>query len=276
YPAFWAHLQRKVASDTATALRELSMVMRLVPRPFLHRRTLSELRTRTSQYPELSVGDLVARVFHDWDNDRGLAVEGGIVFGDGRIDDGATKELALAGVRAGIDDIEVAFGLGSSGSRLSGQALYRAVREAVGAEDDRFVAETMVPRLPPATPGQNWMAGDVQTLWASPMVGAKGTTVGEALVAMLEPGGQFIRQVEGLGQGLAGDHGVFAMPVIGAWLSDKCCHAYHRGFVGPLAHDPKRALLALLEDGHRSPLIQDGTAAGGLNLRRPDVCLRTP
>lgn len=277
YPAFWAHLQRKVASDTATALRELSMVMKLVPRRFLHRRTLCELTTRTSQYPELSVGDLVARVFHDWDNDHGLAVEGGgVVFGDGRLDDGATKELALAGVRAGIDDIEVAFGLGSSGSRLSGQALYRAVREAVGAQDDRFVTETMVPRLPPATAGQNWMAGDVETLWASPMVGATGTTVGEALVAMLEPGGQFIRQVEGLGQGLAGDHGVFAVPVIGAWLSDKCCHAYHRGFVEPLAHDPKPVLLALLEDGHRSPLIQDGTAAGGLNFRRPDVCLRTP
>lgn len=277
YPAFWAHLQRKVASDTATALRELSMVMKLVPRRILHRRTLSELTTRTSQYPELSVGDLVARVFHDWDNDHGLAVEGGgVVFGDGRIDDGATKELALASVRAGIDDIEVAFGFGSSGSLLSGQALYRAVREAVGAEDDRFVAETMVPRLPPATAGQNWMAGDVETLWASPMVGATGTTVGEALVAMLEPDGQFIRQVEGLGQGLAGDHGVFAVPVIGAWLSDKCCHAYHRGFVEPLTHDPKHVVLALLEDGHRSPMAQDGTAAGGLNFRHQDVCLRTP
>lgn len=277
YPAFWAHLQRKVASETATALRELSVVMRLLPRQFLHRRTLSELTTRTSQYPELSVGDLVARVFHDWDNDHGLAVEGGgVVFGDGRLDDGATKELALAGVRAGIDDIEVAFGLGSSGSRLSRQALYQSVREAVGAQDDRFLAETMMPQLPPATPGQNWMAGDVETLWASPMVGATGTTVGEALVAMLEPGGQFIRQVEGLGQGLAGDHGVFAMPVIGTWLSDKCCHAYHRGFVEPLAHDPKPVVLALLEDGHRTPMIQDGTAAGALNFRRPDVCLRTP
>jgi hypothetical protein len=262
YPTFWAHLQRKVASDTATALRELSVVMRLVPRRFLHRRTLSELMTRTSQYPELSVGDLVARVFHDWDNDHGLAVEGrGIVFGDGRIDDGATKELALAGVRAGIDDIEVAFRLGTSGSRLSGPGLYRAVREVTGVDGDRFLAETRVPRLSPGIPGQNWLAGDVETLWSSPIVGASGTTVGEALVAMLEPDGQFIRQVEGLGQGLAGDHGVFAVPLLGPWLSDKCCHAYHRGFVEPLAHDPEPAVLALLEDGHRSP-IQEGTAAG--------------
>ena len=262
YPTFWAHLQRKVASDTATALRELSPVMRLVPRRFLHRRTLSELTNRTSQYPELSLGDLVARVFHDWDNDHGLAVDGGIVFGDGRLDDGATKELALAGVRAGIDDIEVAFRLGSTGSCLSGQALYRTVRDATGANDDRFLAETMVPRLSPATPAQNWLADDVETLWGSPIVGATGTTVGEALVAMLEPGGQFIRQVEGLGQGLAGDHGVFAVPVIGAWLSDTCCHAYHRGFVEPLAHDPKPVVLALLEDDRRLPTPQQGAAAG--------------
>ncbi|MGH9152163.1 MAG: hypothetical protein ACRD03_07170 [Acidimicrobiales bacterium] len=263
YPAFWAHLQRKVAADTATALRDLSAVMRLVPRRVLQRRTLSELTIRTCRYPELSVGDLVARVFHDWDNDRGLTVEGGgVVFGDGRIDDGATKKLALAGVRAGLDDIEAAFALGSSGRRLRGQALYRAVRRATGANGDRFLAETAVPRLSPANPVQNWLAPDVETLWTSPVVGATGTTVGEALVTMLEPDGQFIRQVEGLGQGLAGDHGVFALPVVGAWLSGKCCRAYHRGFVEPLAHDPRAVVWALLEDGPRSPMMRGGAAAG--------------
>jgi hypothetical protein len=62
--------------------------------------------------------------------------------------------------------------------------------------------------------------------------------VGEALVAMLEPDGQFIRQLEGLGQGLAGEHGVFAVPILGGWLSEKCCQAYHDGFLQPLANDP--------------------------------------
>lgn len=247
YPAFWEHLQRKVASDTATALRDLSLLMKLLPHRFLHRRTLSELTTRTSQYPELSLGDLVARAFHDWDNAHGLVVEGGgVVFGDGHINEGVTTDLALAGVRAGTDDIEVAFTLGASGSRLSGETLYRSVREATGARRDRFLAETRVPRLSSANPGLNWQAADVESLWVSPMAGATGTTVGESLVAMLEPGGQFIRQVEGLGQGLAGDHGVFAVPILGAWLADKSCHAYHRGFVEPLAHDPKQAILALL------------------------------
>ncbi|MGH9164402.1 MAG: hypothetical protein ACRDZW_02670 [Acidimicrobiales bacterium] len=270
YPAFWEQLQRKVASDTATALRELSLLMRLLPQGFLHRRTLSELTTRTSQYPELSVGDLVARVFHDWDNAHGLAVDGGgIVFGDGRVDDGATRDLALAGVRAGNDDIEVAFGLGASGSRLRGDALYRSVREATGADGGRFVAESKVPRLSPANPGQNWLAADVEGLWTSPVVGATGSTVGEALVAMLEPGGEFIRQVDGLGQGLSGDSGVFALPVLGAWLSDRCCHAYHRGFVEPLAHDPKRAILALLPGAQASPrLVPQEEREGDLEAER--------
>lgn len=248
YPSFWEHLQRKVASDTAAALRELSASMRLLPRRFLFHRTLSELTTRTSSYPELSTGDLVARAFHDWDNSHGLEVDGGgVIFGDGHLDEGATRALALAGVQAGIDDVEVAFGLGASGSGLRGAALYARVRQATGAAGDAFLAEERVPRLSAANPGQNWRASDVETLWESPMVGATGTTVGSALIAMLEPGEQFIRQVEALGQGLAGGHGVFAVPLLGSWLSKKCCQAYHGGFVEPLSRDPQRVILTLVE-----------------------------
>lgn len=259
YPAFWENLQRRVSADTATQLRELNLALRLIPRRYLQRRSLSELTTRTSQYPELSLGDLVARAFHDWDNTHGLAVEeGGIIFGDGHIDEGVTRDLALAGVRAGIDDIEVAFALGAAGSRLRGEALYATVREATGAVDGRFVAEAKVPQLLPSNPAQNWLAPDAESLWASPMVGSHGTTVGEALVEMLEPGGQFIRQVDGLGQGLTGNHGVFAVPMLGSWLSDKCGHAFHCGFVEPLAHDPQPIVLALAGG--------DGTCSGEAEL----------
>jgi hypothetical protein len=76
YPSFWEHLQRRVASDTAKALRELSRLMSLVPAGYLYRRTLSELTTRTSKYPVLSMGDLVARAFHDWDNAHGWRSRG--------------------------------------------------------------------------------------------------------------------------------------------------------------------------------------------------------
>ncbi|MDQ3979534.1 MAG: hypothetical protein M3314_08290, partial [Actinomycetota bacterium] len=254
YPSFWEHLQRKVASDTAGALRELSGLLRLLPHRFVYHRTLSELTARTSQYPELSVGDLVARAFHDWDNTRGLALDGrGVVFGDGHVSEGVTMDLALGAVRAGIDDVEVAFELGVAGRKLSAEALYARVREATGAGVDAFLPEERVPRLSGENPGQNWWARDVESLWESPMVGGTGTTVGEALVAMLAPGEQFIRQVESLGEGLAGGHGVFGVPVLGNWLTKKCCQAYHDGFVQPLAQDPERVLLGLVHSPPASP-----------------------
>lgn len=255
YPGFWMHLQRRVASDTAAALRELSRVMRLLPARLVYERTLAELTKRTTQYPELSLGDLVARCFHDWDNTHGLDVDGGgVVFGDGRVDEGDTTALALAGARAGVDDVESAFELGRSGRPLGGEPLYAAVREATAGGGRAFLAETKVPRPSESNPRQNWRANDVQSLWASPMVGEHGTTVGDALVAMLEPDRQFIRQVESLGQGLAGGHGVFALPALGPWLTRRCCEAYRHGFVEPLAHEPKPVLLALVHDGWARPV----------------------
>jgi hypothetical protein len=268
YPSFWEQLQRRVASDTATALRELNRVIRVVPAGFLYHRTLSELTTRTGRYPELSLGDLVARAFHDWDNIHGLVVDGGgVIFGDGHVDKGVTTDLALAGVRAGIDDVEVAFGLGASGSALSGEGLYKTVREATGTGGEAFLAETRIPRLSPANPGQNWEANDAETLWESPMVGSTGTTVGEVLVAMLEPGGLFMRQLDSLGQGLSGEHGVFALPVLGGWLSEKCRQAFHDGFIESLAHDPQRVILALVQGTGGCACDEPGSPLGRPALR---------
>ena len=247
YPGFWDALQRRVASDTASALRELSAAVRLLPAGYLHRRTLSELTARTGAYPELSVGDLVARCFHDWDNAHGLQVEGGgTVFGDGSIGEGETTDLAIAAVRAGNDDIEVAFRLGASGSTSQGEALYQDVRRATGARGPAFLPETMVPRVTASNPPLNWQAPDVESLWETPIAGDRGRTVGEALVEMLQPDGQFIRQLESLGEGLAGSRGAFGAPVVGPWLSRRCCQAFHQGFVEPLARDPAPVLLELV------------------------------
>jgi hypothetical protein len=253
YPGFWAALQRRVASDTAAALREVSTAMWLLPPAYLHRRTQSELAARTSAYPELSVGDLVARCFHDWDNAHGLRVEGGeVVFGDGSIERGRTTDLAVAAARSGTDDIEVAYRLGAAGSQLQGGALYEEVRRATGAGGTAFVAETKIPTISDGNPPQNWQAPDASSLWETPIVGDRGTTVGEALVEMLEPDGQFIRQLDSLGEGLAGSHGPFGMPVVGPWLSRRCCQAFHRGFVEPLAREPAPVLMGLVKGAEPS------------------------
>jgi hypothetical protein len=236
YPEFWEQLQRRVAADTAATLRKVSTVLRLLPAEYLRRRTHAELVTRTSGYPELSLGDLIARCLHDWDNAHGLVVEGGaVLFGDGQIGEGATTDLVLAAVRAGQDDVELAYELGASGRRR------QAVDEAAGT----FRAETMIPRPSADNPPQNWQAPDVETLWETPIVGAGGPTVGQALTGMLDPDGQFIRQLDSLGEGLAGTRGVLGMPVVGPWLTQKCCHAFHEGFVAPLAQDPAPVIVSL-------------------------------
>ena len=63
YPSFWQNLQGRVAADTAAMLRELAWPLRLVPRRFLRDSTIAALRMRTRRYPELSVGDFLARCF---------------------------------------------------------------------------------------------------------------------------------------------------------------------------------------------------------------------
>lgn len=250
HPEFWDELQRRVAAQTAAALRELSWPLRLLPAGFVHDATLSALQRRTSRYPPLSMGDFLARLFHDWDNVHGLALEGGgIVFGDGHVHEGDTCRLALCASRAGIDDVQVAFELGAADSRLTGEPLYDAVRAATGAHGRAFVAESQIPRVASRNPGQNWRAPDVQTLWEIPIVGGSGTTVGEALTEMMDPGGYFIRQLDRLGQGLVEPHGLLAVPLLGNWLARKGACAYHRGFVAPLAAQPRKTILSVIDAG---------------------------
>jgi hypothetical protein len=247
YPSFWESLQHRVAADTASTLRQLAWALRRLPAGFLHNSTLAALRRRTSRYPQLSLGDFLARLFHDWDNSHGLMIDtGGVVFGDGHVHQGATRQLALAAVRAGIDDVEAAFELGAAGSRLTGEPLYRAVRAATGAPADRFLVETKIPRPSAANPRQNWRAADIETLWDTPIVGSSETTVGEALADMMQPDGYFIRQLDCLGQGLVEAYGLLAVPVLGNWLAHKGCQAYHRGFVDALARQPRQVILSVV------------------------------
>lgn len=167
------------------------------------------------------------------------------MFGDGHVHEGATRRLALAASRAGIDDVEAAFDLSAAAGPLTGEPLYAAVRAVTGA-GDRFLAESRIPRVATSNPPQNWRATDVQTLWKTPIVGSSGTTVGEALTEMMRPDGYFIRQVDRLGQSLVEPHGLLTVPLLGGWLARKGALAYHRGFVAPLAAQPRQTILSVI------------------------------
>ncbi len=248
YPRFWESLRHKIAADTAAALREVAGPLRLMPRHVLYDRTLAAVRLTTQGYPPISLGDLLGRVFHDWENDHGLVLEdGGMLYGDGHLDQGVGRRLAVAAVRAGNDDIEVAFGLGVSGSRLRGEPLYRTVREATGAGGPAFVAETHIPRPSRDNPPLNWRAADIDDLWSSPIAGSSGTTVGQAVSDVLEPGGEVARRLDCLGHGVVEAFDVVRVPVLRGWLNRKACQAYHQGFVDGLSRDPRRSLAAVVE-----------------------------
>ena len=245
HPAFWDGLRRRVASGTAEALRDLARPMRLLPASTLHRRTLDAVEARTAGYPRISLGDLLAKVFHDWDNAHGLVLEDGSrIFGDGCLDQGVTRDLALAAMRPGIDDVEVAFALGASDAVRDGAALYEAVRQATGAPDGRFLAETRLPRLAADNPPQNWRAGDVESLWDAPVTGSSGTTVGQAVAEALEIGQELPRRLDCLGHDVAAFVSLPPVPGLRRWVARKACQAYHRGFVEALAADPRATVLA--------------------------------
>jgi hypothetical protein len=249
YPRFWQNLQRKVAADTVTALRELVRPARILPDGFLYDRVHAAVKARTSGFPPITLGDLLARVFHDWDNSHGLTLQGGgVLFGDGLFEQGVGKELAVAAVRAGIDDVEVAYRLGLSGSHLRGEALYRTVRSSTGAPHDAYRAETQIPTLSAGNPPQNWRAMDAEALWSSPIVGITGTTVGMAVEETLRLGAEVSRRLDCLGPGVFEVPGFLGVPAVRRWAARKACQAYHHGFIQGLAQDPRAAVLAVVNN----------------------------
>ena len=94
------------------------------------------------RYPPVTFGGLLARMFHDWDNSHGLILQGRWK--------PLRRQPPRGGRRRGIDDIEIAYRLGASGSRLHGQALYRTVRSATGAANNAFKPSSG------DNPPQNW------------------------------------------------------------------------------------------------------------------------
>ena len=83
---------------------------------------------------------------------------GGKVFGDDHLDDpdpeNKTRKLAEAAVKAGIVDIEKACDIGKSGTELTDDKLYAAVRAGSSLPAGQYVAESMMPKPDPSTPGR--------------------------------------------------------------------------------------------------------------------------
>jgi hypothetical protein len=209
YPLFWYNLRQKIALDTAIQINaqdtNVSTIVTSVQA--IYEKIIAQVQALVKHLPKVTLGDLLGKLFHDFDNEMGLNIGGSqMVFGDSNLDKtsplpnttNVTRALAVGAMRAGIQDIREAFSIGQTGIVLANQALYDGVRSATGAPAGAYVAETRLPKPDPSNAAQNWRAPSFETVWTQPMVGTAGPTVGDQITAGLQPGKGIRQQLDDL------------------------------------------------------------------------------
>jgi hypothetical protein len=242
YPLFWYNLLHKIGLDTATAMNAQSAaITNVLSVAFLYQRIMGDINTMAASLPPITLGDMVARVFHDWDNEHGVDVGGGrTVFGDNQLDNpspsNATRGLAQAAMRAGITDVRQAYTLGAAGgTAVDRPALFAAVRSGTGATGTQYAPETMILTPAATQPAHNWHAADLETLWTLPIVAGSTTRVGQAISAGLVPGGEMRRALDDL---------ALRFPTSSFGMNPRA--AYLGGFVGPLVANPLAGVRSII------------------------------
>jgi hypothetical protein len=265
YPLFWYNLLQKMALDTAIRLNDIdsNVTTSLGTVQQMYEEIIAQVNTIASSLPPITLGDLVSKVFHDFDNEMGLAVSGGRVFGDENLDEktpaNITRAIAQDAILAGNHDVRKAFALGRSMPGLSKAEVFRNVRAATGAPADRYMAETRIPDLDPSNPPQNWRAPDFETLWSQPMLGTSGPTVGDRITAAMAPGNEIRNKLDGLAE---------RFPTVKASRAGDVHpqRAYLEGFLQPLARDPRAGIFSII---HWAPNY------GLRDVDRDDIALAT-
>lgn len=249
YPLFWFNLLNKLALDTAVRMnaQDNNVTTALGTVNMMYQAISGQVSTMAQTLPEISLGDLLSKLFHDRDNEQGLALPGGgRVFGDGHLDDPNPQNVTRARAQQAIvdanRDVTEAHRLGSAGAAsaaLNDAGLFAAVRTATGATGTRFVPETRVP-IPDtsANSAQNWRAASFEQLWSRPMTGASGATVGDRIRQALASG-EIRDELNELGQ---------RFPVVESRFTGDLHprRAYLDGFVAPLAARPREGILAVI------------------------------
>ena len=271
YPLFWFNLQHKIALDTASRMNadDNNLATALGTVQTMYEEILRSIQQVTANYPELSLGDLIAKMFHDFDNIVGIDAGGGQrVFGDHQLrlprGDNVTLNLAVQAVQAGNRDVTQAYALGRAGAELAGEALFSAVRAATSATGSQYVAESKIPVPAAGTRPQSWMAANFETLWDQPMEAGGTYRVADMAAFELNPGSEIFQQLVDLEQSFPKEQPVVVVVNIGTLHPRQ---AYHRGFLEPLVNNPLRGILETI---HWSP------SQGDLrSVDRDDVALDT-
>jgi hypothetical protein len=248
YPLFWYNLRHKIALDTAIRLNEQSTnattILGTVNQ--MYEAISQQVEAMAASLPAVTLGDLLAKVFHDRDNEEGLDVAGGgRVYGDGHLDHpdprNRTRALAQGAIRDGNSDVQAAYQLGvqaAGGTPIPDERIYTQVRAATQT-GDRYLAETRMPAPAPTEAPQSWRAESLEELWGRPVVGASGPTVGAKIIQTLQPGGEIRATLEELADRFP--------EVDRRWSGDlQPRRAYRDGFLAPLVADPRAGLLHII------------------------------
>jgi hypothetical protein len=271
YPLFFYNFLNKMALDTAIRMNaqttNLTTIVGTVQQ--MYEAIMGQVNRLAASLPRVSAGDLVGKIFHDYDNEMGIAVVGGNrVYGDAFLDKptpsnaptNVTRPRAEEAIKTGNTDVTTAFNLGrQGGAALADPALHAAVQAASGAPAGTFLPETRIPQPDPALPGQNWQAADFETLWTQPMLGNSGPTVGDQITRSLQPNGEVRKQLDALAS-------EFAVVERRGSGDVRPREAYVEGFVKPLANNPRAGLLGII---HWAPTY------GLRAVDRDDIALST-
>lgn len=275
YPLFWYNLRHKIALDTAVRLNDqttnATTIFGTVNQ--MYEQLSQQLEALAATLPPVTLGDLLAKIFHDEDNERGLDIAGGgRVYGDGYLDDPAprnrTRALTEDALRDGNADVQTAYQLGAQaagGQPIPDLELYAQVRAATGT-GARYLAETRMPAPASTEAPQNWQASSLEELWARPVIGTSGPTVGTRIVEALQPGREIRQMLEELAdrfpesQDPRGVGNIYPR------------RAFRDGFVAPLVASPQAGLLHILHwapsYGLASSSRDDQAQASGEELDR--------
>jgi hypothetical protein len=164
-----ARVRRELTGDLSLARVVLGAFDVAAEAMVLHARVRSELLDAFGTDGIPGLGDLLALLLHDTDNEEGLLVENDVgmrwrAYGDGKLFAGAGQlDPLVEAVRVGHDDIDRAYAMRGSP--------YDEVIGALKAPGtDRYAAERLMPRaVPDANGNQNWRAPSFDELIAKPV-----------------------------------------------------------------------------------------------------------
>jgi len=265
YPLFWFNLREKISLDTASQMnaQDENAATWFGTVKMMFDEISAEIMKMTASYPEVSFGDLAAKIFHDYDNMVGVDIGGGArVFGDallgrtGRQDD-VTLTLAKEAVQAGNADIDKAYEIGMKSPGLDQAALFAAVQTQTGAPAGKYKPEAMVPTPSKDNGEQQWKAPNVETLWDQPMVSGGDYPAGKMISYELSPGSEIYEQLAEIGRKFPPEKRIYKMGIYMGTLHPQ--KAYMDGFLGNLVSNPLRGLLEII---HWSPGQRDMSASG--------------